>query len=52
MLAGIVQSPTMHDPYKRPEDATKRRNVVLGELLSEGYINPETAKTAKSSPSA
>ena len=40
MLAGIVQSPTMHDPYKRPEDATKRRNVVLGELLSEGYINP------------
>ena len=50
MLAGIVQSPTMHDPYKRPEDATKRRNVVLGELLSEGYINPETAKTAKSSP--
>ncbi|WP_182049911.1 transglycosylase domain-containing protein [Changpingibacter yushuensis] len=40
-LAGITQSPARWDPIRHPEDATYRRNVVLGEMLSNGYITQD-----------
>ncbi|MEZ5374157.1 MAG: transglycosylase domain-containing protein, partial [Microthrixaceae bacterium] len=50
MLAGIVQSPSIHDPYENPEDAKKRRDTVIQAMLDEGYINPQTAETAEETP--
>ncbi len=38
-LAGITQSPARWDPIRHPEDSQTRRNVVLGEMLSLGFID-------------
>jgi len=38
LLVGILQSPTLHDPYADPEDALERRNVVLGLMQARGYL--------------
>jgi penicillin-binding protein 1A len=39
LLAGIVQSPTAYDPSNSPLAARARRDVVLGQMLQQGYIN-------------
>ncbi|MFZ1153344.1 MAG: transglycosylase domain-containing protein [Solirubrobacteraceae bacterium] len=39
LLAGIIQSPTAYDPANNPLAARMRRNVVLGQMLQQGYIN-------------
>jgi penicillin-binding protein 1A len=38
LLAGIIRSPTAYDPANHPVAATERRNLVLREMLSQGYI--------------
>lgn len=38
LLAGITQSPAKWDPVTNPENAERRRNTVLGTMLSEGFI--------------
>lgn len=38
-LASIVQNPSKFDPYKNPINNVERRNVVLKEMLSQGYIS-------------
>lgn len=38
LLAGIIQSPSRHDPRRHPDDALKRRNLVLTEMLDQGLI--------------
>src|SRR5579859_7600120 len=38
LLAGIIQSPTEYDPATHPVAARLRRNVVLAQLLEQGYI--------------
>ena len=49
-LAGIVQSPAQWDPIGKPENAQKRRSVVLNRMVSEGYITQEEAASAKATP--
>ncbi len=39
LLAGIIQSPTAYDPANHPVAAKERRDVVLGQMLQQGYIN-------------
>jgi penicillin-binding protein 1A len=39
LLAGLPQAPSAYDPFKRPAEATRRRNDVLRAMLSAGYIN-------------
>ncbi|HEV7584708.1 MAG TPA: transglycosylase domain-containing protein [Solirubrobacteraceae bacterium] len=39
LLAGIIRSPTAYDPANHPVAATERRNLVLREMLNQGYIN-------------
>lgn len=39
LLAGMVQSPTEYDPVEHPLAARERRNVVLGTMLEQGYID-------------
>jgi penicillin-binding protein 1A len=38
LLAGIIQSPTDYNPVNHPIAARARRNVVLGQMLQQGYI--------------
>lgn len=47
MLAGITQSPAKWDPVSHPDNALYRRNVVLGEMYSLGYITQEEYDEAK-----
>ncbi|HEY2216458.1 MAG TPA: transglycosylase domain-containing protein, partial [Solirubrobacteraceae bacterium] len=38
MLAGIIQSPTAYDPAQHPVAARTRRNIVLRQMLDQGYL--------------
>ncbi len=40
LLAGIIQSPTAYDPTAHPIAARDRRNLVLHEMLEQGYLTP------------
>lgn len=46
LLAGLPQSPILHDPYTNPEGAKKRQNVVLQLMVEAGYITAEEATAA------
>jgi penicillin-binding protein 1A len=54
MLAGIIQSPTEYDPATHPLAAEARRNVVLRQMLEQGYLTrpvyEESVKQALPSP--
>nr|MDA3936542.1 PBP1A family penicillin-binding protein [Actinomycetota bacterium] len=41
MIAGVIKSPGRYSPYLDPEAAVDRRDTVLGQMLSEGYITQE-----------
>jgi penicillin-binding protein 1A len=38
LLAGIIQSPSAYDPTQHPVAARARRNVVLRQMLAQGYL--------------
>jgi len=38
LLAGIIQSPTAYDPTAHPVAARERRDVVLRQMLDQGYL--------------
>ena len=40
-IAGITKGPTEFDPVRNPEAAQTRRNIVLGAMLREGFIDQE-----------
>ena len=46
LLAGTVQSPVEYDPLVNPEAAQSRRNVVLEDMLDEGFITEEEYEEA------
>ena len=50
MIAGIIQSPNMLNPYKRPEKVMERRNVVLESMFETGAITRAQADAAKATP--
>ncbi|WP_044748097.1 PBP1A family penicillin-binding protein [Bacillus alveayuensis] len=50
LLAGLPQSPNNYNPYKYPEAAEKRRNVVLSLMEKHGFITKEEAEAAKKIP--
>ncbi|GAT81793.1 penicillin-binding protein [Streptomyces sp. F-3] len=50
MLAGLVQSPSRYDPVNNPEEATRRRNVVLQRMADVGDISQAEADRAKKQP--
>ncbi|RJE87007.1 PBP1A family penicillin-binding protein [Paenibacillus sp. 1011MAR3C5] len=41
LLAGLVKAPSVLSPYKRPEQAIERRNVVLSLLKNQGYLDQQ-----------
>lgn len=50
LLAGLIQSPSRLNPYRHPQRAIERRNVVLDAMVETGDITKEQAETAKAAP--
>ncbi|MBC7256092.1 MAG: transglycosylase domain-containing protein, partial [Chloroflexi bacterium] len=50
LLAGLIQSPALYDPYTAPEAARDRREVVLGLLRARGIITQEEFMQANQAP--
>jgi penicillin-binding protein 1A len=54
LLAGVIQSPTAYDPATHPVAARARRDVVLRQMLDQGYLNKavyeESVKQALPAP--
>ena len=50
LLAGLPQAPSAWDPFKRPEEAVRRRNDVLKAMYSAGYINAADYEASVAAP--
>jgi penicillin-binding protein 1A len=50
LLAGLPQDPSGYSPVYDPTDALARRNVVLRDMASQGYITPSQERRALKSP--
>ena len=50
LLAGMIQSPSRLDPYRHPERAMERRNLVLDAMVETGDITEAEAARAKAEP--
>jgi len=49
-LAGIIQGPSWLSPYRHPERALARRNLVLDSMVETHAITKEQADKAKATP--
>jgi penicillin-binding protein 1B len=47
LLAGLVQRPSYLNPYRHPERALERRNLVLEAMVENGVISRAEAEKAK-----
>lgn len=47
LLAGMPQAPNTYDPYTNPEEATKRRNLVLDAMYDNKKITASERDAAK-----
>ncbi|GAB4280630.1 MAG: hypothetical protein Kow0056_15300 [Coriobacteriia bacterium] len=47
-LAGVIKSPGAYSPYLDPEASKQRREVVLRQMLEQGYITDEEFEEARS----
>ena len=50
LLAGMIQRPNYLSPYKYPERAQERRNLVLDSMVDTGAITRDQASKAKATP--
>ena len=50
LLAGLVQRPSYLNPYRHPERALERRNLVLEAMVENGAITRDAADAAKATP--
>ena len=50
LLAGIPQSPTYNDPIQYPDNARFRRDLVLGRMLNEHFIDIDEYNAAVAEP--
>lgn len=50
LLAGMVQGPSLFDPWQNPEGALNRRDDVIAAMLSTGAINQQEADAAWAAP--
>lgn len=49
-LVGLVQGPSLYNPWRNPERAKERRNVVLNNMLTTGYITQQQYDTEVARP--
>src|SRR6202451_22755 len=50
LLAGLIQRPSYLSPYRHPERALDRRNLVLDAMVDTHAITHEQAEKAKATP--
>ncbi len=50
LLAGLVQRPSYLNPYRHPERALERRNLVLEAMVDNGTLSRPDAEQAKATP--
>ena len=50
LLAGMIQSPNRLNPFRHPERAIDRRNLVLDTMVETGSITKDQAENAKLEP--
>ncbi|MGC9223638.1 MAG: PBP1A family penicillin-binding protein [Terracidiphilus sp.] len=50
LLAGMIQSPNYLNPFRHPERAIRRRNLVLDSMVEIGAITKAQAEVAKGEP--
>ena len=50
LLAGLIQSPNMRNPFRNPDRAKARRNVVLGMMHDDAFINDQEFERAQAAP--
>jgi len=47
LLAAVLKSPSAYAPHLHPEAALARRNLVLSQMVEQGFLSEETGKIAK-----
>ena len=50
LLAGLVQAPMSRNPFRHPDRAKARRNVVLKSMFEDGFISQKQYEDAAASP--
>jgi len=50
LLAAVLNSPGLYNPFTKPENALKRRNLVLERMSQLGFIDDSEKKLAQESP--
>ena len=50
LIAGLPKAPSVYSPLVHPDLAEKRRNLVLKQMLNEGYISAQAYKLAAKEP--
>ena len=50
LLAGLVQRPSYYNPFRYPDRAVERRNVVLRLMLENGFLNRTQYSSAAAEP--
>ncbi|MGV3706677.1 MAG: penicillin-binding protein 1A [Arcticibacter sp.] len=50
VLVGMLKANTTYNPARYPERSLARRNVVVSQMLKEGYISPAEADSIKLRP--
>ncbi len=49
-LAALPKAPSYYHPYRRTKEATARRNWIIDEMASNGFITSPDAEAAKAKP--
>jgi penicillin-binding protein 1B len=49
-IAGVIQSPSRLNPFRNPDRARERRNLVLTEMANAGMVPREEATAAAATP--
>jgi penicillin-binding protein 1B len=49
-IAGVIQSPSRLSPFRNPDRARERRNVVLRAMADAGYVSAEAAERTIKEP--
>lgn len=50
LLAGMVNNPSLYNPWQRPVETLKRRNLVIDKMVENQKLSPEAAEAAKKEP--
>ena len=50
MLIGMLTNPSLFNPVRRPEKVQKRRNIVLGQMVRNGFLEESAKKTLEIKP--